>query len=278
VYYTGITEWDIMTGIGSKEAELIAYLSDKRKRVFSIAEAAEIMGISRTSASDLALRLLKKKKLIRIEKAKYLIVPPEAWKTGEYTEEGIILASQIVKPYYISYWTALSFYGWTEQPSRTIFIATTKSKKTIELQGTNFKFVRLRSNRFFGFNEQWVGNQKVSVADKEKTIVDCLDQPRYCGEIVEVVKGIWNGRQELSFEKIIEYARTMNNGAIIKRLGFLMDMLEIHKSKLRKEMMKNLTSGYVALDPDSKIKGTYNKEWNLSINVNVSNLTEWRTH
>jgi len=267
-----------MAGIGSKEAELIAYLSDKRKRIFSIAEAAEIMGISRTSASDLALRLLKKKKLIRIEKAKYLIVPPEAWKTGEYTEEGIILASQIVKPYYISYWTALSFYGWTEQPSRTIFIATIKPKKTIELQGTNFKFVRLRPNRFFGFNEQWVGNQKVSVADKEKTIVDCLDQPRYCGEIVEAVKGIWNGRHELTFEKIIEYAHTMNNGAIIKRLGFLMDVLEIHKPKLRKEMKEYITSGYVALDPGSNVKGTHNKDWHIRINVNVSNLTEWRIH
>lgn len=267
-----------MAGIGTKEAELIASLSDKRIRVFSIAEAAEIMGISRTSASDLALRLLKKKKLIRIEKAKYLIVPPEAWKTGEYTEEGIILASQIVKPYYISYWTALSFYGWTEQPSRTIFIATKKPKKTIELQGTNFRFVRLRSNRFFGFNEQWVGNQKVSVADKEKTIVDCLDQPRYCGEIVEAVKGIWNGRHDISFDKIVDYARSMNNGAIVKRLGFIMDVLAIQKPKPRKEMMKDMTSGYVALDPGSNVKGTHNKEWNLRVNVNVKNLTEWRTH
>ena len=267
-----------MAGIGTKEAELIANLSDRRIRVFSVADAAEIMAITRSSASDLVLRLLRKKKLIRIEKARYLIVPPEAWKTGEYTEEGIIIASQILKPYYISYWTALSFYGWTEQPSRTIFIATTRPKKTIESQGTNFRFVRLRSERFFGFSEQWVGNQKVSVADKEKTIVDCLDQPRYCGETVEVVKGLWNGRHDLFFEKIIEYARKMNNGAIIKRLGFLMDTLEIHKPKLRKEMKKNMTSGYVALDPSSKMNGTHNKEWNLRINVNPDNLTEWRTH
>ena len=267
-----------MAGIGPKEAELIANLSDKRIRVFSVAEAADLMKISRSIASDLVLRLLKKKKLIRIEKAKYLIVPPEAWKTGEYTEEGIIIASQLLTPYYISYWTALSFYGWTEQPSRTIFIATTKQKQTIEMQGTNFRFVRLSSERFFGFNEHWIGNQKVSVANKEKTIVDCLDQPRYCGEIVEAVKGLWNGRKELSFENIIEYARKMNNGAIIKRLGFLMDTLEIHKPKLRMKMKKNITSGYVALDPGSEVKGFHNKEWNLRINVNPDNLTEWRTH
>jgi predicted transcriptional regulator of viral defense system len=267
-----------MPGIGTKETELIAILSDRRIRVFSVAEAARLMKITRASASDLVLRLLKKKKLIRIEKARYLIVPPEAWKTGEYTEEGIIIASQLLKPYYISYWTALSFYGWTEQPSRTIYIATTKLKKSIELQGTNFRFVRLRSERFFGFGEQWVGNQKVCVADKEKTIIDCLDQPRYCGEIVEAAKGLWNGRDELQFDRLIQYARRMNNGAIIKRLGFLMDTLELNKPRLRNEMRKNLTSGYVLLDPGNKGNGTHNKEWNLYINVDPKNLTEWRRH
>lgn len=276
--YTGIVSGVIMAGIGTKETELIATLSDRRIRVFSVAEAAKILKITRSTASDLVLRLLKKKKLIRIEKARYLIIPPEAWKSGEYTEEGIIIASQLLKPYYISYWTALSFYGWTEQPSRTIFIATTKLKQPIELQGTKFRFVRLRSERFFGFGEQWIGNQRVSVADKEKTIVDCLDQPRYCGEIVEVAKGLWNGREALQFDKVLEYARKMNNGAIIKRLGFLMDALEINEPKLRNEMKTNLTSGYVSLDPESKGNGIHNKEWNLYININPENLTEWKRH
>ena len=70
----------------------------------------------------------------------------------------------------------------------------------------------------------------------------------------------------------------MNNGAIIKRLGFLMDTLDINKPKIIKEMKKHITSGYVALDPGSKVKGTYNKKWNLRVNVNPQNLTEWRTH
>lgn len=64
-----------MPGIGTKETELIANLSDRRMSVFSVAEAAGLLGISNKTASDLVLRLLKKNKLIRIEKAKYLIVP-----------------------------------------------------------------------------------------------------------------------------------------------------------------------------------------------------------
>ncbi len=268
-----------MTGLGSKEAELIATIGKSGRRVFSISEASELMGITNINVSKLVHRLVQKKKLQRIEKAKYLLIPPEAWKEGEYTEEGIIVASQLVSPYYLSYWTALSFYGWTEQPSRTIFVATTKIKKTVELQGMKIRFVKLNPNRFFGFEEHWVGNQKVVVAEKEKTIVDCLDQPRYCGEIVEVAKGLWNGHKELDYTKLLEYSLRIKNGAVIKRLGYLLDILEINKPKIRKELLKNKTPNFAVLDPSHKRStGEQNKEWNLTVNVNPRNLTEWRTH
>jgi len=267
-----------MPGLGTKETELIANLSDERMRVFSVADASKLMNISRKAASDLVLRLFGKKKLIRIEKGKYLLVPPEAWKTGEYTEEGILIASRLVEPYYLSYWTALSFYGWTEQPSKTLFVATTKTKRPVKIQGMQIKFIRLRKERFFGYEDHWLGNQKIKVADQEKTIVDCLDQPRYCGEIVEVAKGLWNGKNDLDFDNILEYSLKMKNGTIFKRLGFLLDVLEINRSSLRKKLKEHKFSGYSLLDPGKKGKGFHNSEWNLYVNIDPNNLIEWRRH
>lgn len=184
----------------------------------------------------------------------------------------------MVEPYYLSYWTALSFYGWTEQPSRTIFVATTKIKQPISIQGIEIRFVRLRKARFFGYDEQWSGSRKIKVADKEKAIVDSLDQPRYCGEIVEVAKGLWNGRNDFDFDKILEYSLKMDNGAIIKRLGYLMDVLEILSPSYRNKLRKHLTAGYPALNSGQKKEGFYNKEWKLFVNVEPNNLTEWKTH
>jgi len=278
VYGTGIIIRAMIKGLGPKEAELIAILSNTGKRVFSVSEAAKLVGITSENASDLVLQLFKKKKLVRIEKARYLIVPPEAWATGKYTEEGIVIASQLISPYYLSYWTAFSYYGWTEQPSKTIFVATTKQKTTLEVQGMRFQFVRLKAHRFFGYTEQWIGNQKVAVAEREKALVDGLDQPRYCGEIVEVAKGVWNGRKEVNWDTLLDYAVRMKNGAIIKRLGFLLDVLGIVEPTVRKALKKHLTTGFASLDPGSKGEGTYHTEWNIFANVNVRNLTEWRTH
>lgn len=268
-----------MAGISSKEENFIATLGERSIRVFTVAEVTELLDISKPSAYKLLHQLVKKRKLQRIQGGKYLVIPPVAWKTGRFTEEGIIIASQLVTPYYVSYWTALNFYGWTEQPSRTIFIISTKLKRPVELQGTKFKFIKLRPERFFGFSEHWVGNQKVTVADKEKTIVDCLDQPRYCGEIVEVAKGLWNGREELNFETILKYALQMKNGAIIKRLGYLMDVLGIENPDFRDKLKKHIGYGYLSLDPYGKATGSeVNKEWRIRINVDPKNITEWITH
>lgn len=268
-----------MPGIGPKESKLIATVSAKGLKVFTVADIATLLDTSRGSASDLVLQLMAKKKVIRVEKGRYILIPPEAWTAGTYTEEGIVIASQLVKPYYLSYWTALSFYGWTEQPSKTIFIATTKLKRQLSVQGTGFKFIRLKPERFFGYTEQWVGTQKVAVAEKEKAIVDCLDQPRYAGEIVEIAKGLWNGRDDFKFPKIIEYALQMNNSTIFKRLGYLIEILGIGDPALINEIKKYITPGIKPLDPAKDVNsGEISRGWNLFVNVNPANLTEWKAH
>ncbi|MBI5869237.1 MAG: hypothetical protein HZB43_13275 [candidate division Zixibacteria bacterium] len=268
-----------MTGIGSKEAELIAAISNRGLRVFTITEAAQLLNITNRAVSKLVHQLTQKRKLQPIEKARYLLIPPEAWKAGEYTEEGTIIASQLVKPYALAYWTALSFHGWTEQASRTIFVQTTKLKRPVEIQGMTIRFVKLKAERFFGSEVHWMGSQQVVVTDKEKTIVDCLDQPRYCGEIVEAAKGLWNGRDSIIPKRLLEYALRMGNGAVIKRLGFLAEILDVFDERYRRQLRKHVTPAFVALDPgQGRGTGAYNTDWYVRVNINPKNLTEWMTH
>jgi predicted transcriptional regulator of viral defense system len=268
----------LTSGLGPQEAELIATLGSSGLRVFTVSAAARLLNVSTLRVSQIIHRLIEKRKLLRIEKAKYLVIPPEAWKAGEYTEEGVVIASQLISPYYVSYWTALSFYGWTEQQSRTIFVASTKSKLPVEVQGITIRFVKLRSARFFGFEQHWVGDQKVLVAEREKAIVDCLDQPRYCGEIVEAAKGLWNGRKELSFSRMLDYSIRMDNGSILKRLGYLMDVLGIGNSRVRQEALKRVSPNVVQLDPGHGCSGEVNSDWQVQVNIGPSNLTEWISH
>lgn len=261
------------------EAGLIRAIEKRGLSIFTFDQAMELTPIGRDSAKKLIFNLVKKRVIQRLEKGKYLLIPSTAREHGEYSEKGTIIAAHLIDPYYLSYWTALKFYGWTEQPSNTIFIATTKQKAPLRVKGITFKFIRLKDTRFFGYDGHRDGQYKVKVADKEKAIVDCLDQPRYSGEIVEVAKGIWNGRNEIDIEKVLGYAERMKNGAIIKRLGYLMETLEILTPEFRKRLLSRVRRGIVSLEPDrSKISGRIIPEWQLRENLDPENLTEWMKH
>lgn len=72
----------------------------------------------------------------------------------------------------------------------------------------------------------------VCIADQEKTLIDCIDKQQYAGGISEVAKGLWEAKKEIDFEKLIEYAIKMENKSLLKRLGYLLDLLNLYKNNI----------------------------------------------
>ncbi|MBI5871655.1 hypothetical protein HZB88_01065 [archaeon] len=206
-----------------------------------------------------------------MSRGKYLIIPLEAGVKSEFTEHEFIIASKLIESYYISYWSALNYYGFTEQVSKTVFVATTKRKKEMSLLGLKIKFVTIKKNKFFGFREILINNRPVNIAEKEKVIVDCLDLPRNCGGIIEIIKSIDSAREELDSKKLEEYAKRMKNQAIINRLGYILELLDI-ETKLKP------SKHYVFLDPLLKKKISYNTKWKIIENIPKMDLLSWREH
>lgn len=267
--------------LSKSETKLLATLSAQAKNLFTIRDAEKILSKDRTRVKQALYELARKGWLRYLEKGKYLIVPLEAGLEGTWSEEAFVIASYLIYPYAISYWSALNYYGYTEQISRTVFVSTTKRKFKAETEalGIPYKFVTLKPHKFFGTTIIWFGTKKVTITDKEKTVVDCLDHPEYCGGIVEATKGLANALDDkVDLGKLTFYAEKMNNRAIFKRLGFLSEALELPVTDYLQQWRKMITSGYVLLDPLSAKTGKYNSEWNLKINVSKANLSEWRTH
>jgi len=209
-----------------------------------------------------ALSRLEKRGLIeRIEKGKYMIIPLGAEK-GKYTLNEFVIGAILVKPYCISYWSALHFYGLTEQIPNTVFIQTTarKKRREIEVFGVKYRITRIKDTKFFGIRKEWIEEAQINITDREKTIVDCLDKPHYCGGIVEVAKALKNGK--LDMEKISAYAQQIGNSGVIRRLGYLCDFLGIDISVSLVE-----TRNYLLLDPTMVHKGPKNSKWKLIINL-----------
>ncbi|KYK26456.1 MAG: hypothetical protein AYK23_02970 [Candidatus Proteinoplasmatales archaeon SG8-5] len=199
----------------------------------------------------------------RIEKGKYMRIPVEAEK-GKYTLDSFIIGSMLVEPYCISYWSALHHYGFTEQIPLTVFIQTTarKKKQNIEIFGIIYKIIRLMPAKFFGLRKEWFNNEPIMITDKEKTIIDCLDKPQYCGGMIEVIKGI--KLSEYDKYKLVEYATNINNTGVIRRLGFLSDYygLDIELPHINKNIRN-----YLRLDPTMPSEGPKSSKWRLVVNI-----------
>lgn len=194
-------------GLGEVGTNLLKTLSIENKNIFTVEDAANILNKNKHYVRNLLYELTKKKWIFRMKRGKYLVLPLESGLEGEFTEHEFVIASHLINPYYIGYWSALNYHSYTEQVSKTIFVATIKRMRNLEIKGLRYYFVTLSKKKFFGYEKSWVENKPILLSDKEKTIVDCLDHPEYCGGITEVSKGLFYGRDDLNFEKIVEYAK-----------------------------------------------------------------------
>jgi len=267
--------------LGGTSGRLLATLAARGQKLFTSQDALEVLGGDPQAIAKLLHDLVNRRWLKRLEKGKYMILPLASGVEGLYTYHEFVIAASLVSPYYISYWTALNYYGFTEQVSQTVFVATTRRKQEVEVSGLTYKFVTLVPRKFFGFVQEWIEEQKVNVAQPEKAVLDCLDHPEYAGGIVEAAKGLWYGAEEgrLDFEVLTQYAESMGNRTIFKRLGYLAEIFDLPvRGKCVETWQRMTSSGYSLLDPLASRNGPYNSRWKLKVNLERGDLLDWRAH
>lgn len=233
----------------------------KVKKIITVDWILKNFEIKRKTLRKLLYRLSKQGWIERIEKGKYMIIPLGAEK-GKYTLNEFVIGSLLVTPYAISYWSALNYYGMTEQIPSTVFIQTTswKKKQEIDVFGVKYKLVRIKKEKVFGLRTEWIEETEINITDREKTIIDCLDKPQYCGGVVEVAKAL--RKENLDHEKIVKYAREIGNSGVIRRLGYLCDFLRID---IDVPMIE--TRNYLLLDPTMPHKGKKDAKWRVIVNL-----------
>jgi len=252
--------------LNPRSSALLNELSRKNLTVFTTADAAMVSTLPHKETIKILFTLYRQGWLGKIRNGKYFLIPLGVDIHSGYTENSLLIASKLISPYYVGFWTMLHHYGYTEQFSNTVFIASTKRAVNINAAGLTYQFVNLSGHKFFGATDILINNNKIAVSDKEKTFVDCLDHPEYCGGILEAAKGLWKARNDLDFLKILEYMEKMGNSAAIKRFGYLMQTFNLYTSFDTKRAKIMVGRGFSKLDPLSPTVGQYNSEWNLLVN------------
>lgn len=237
-----------------------------QKRIFSVKEIKNYFTKHNKSLNVALSRLEKKGKLDRIEKGKYVTIPFGAEK-GRYTLNEFVIGASLLnnETYSVGYWNALNHYGLTEQIPNIVFLQTDQRKKkaNIKVFGVSYKIIRVNKDKIFGIEKLWIDKMPINITDKEKTIIDCLDKPQYCGGLIEVFKALNNIKdEEYSKDKLIKYALRINNSGVIRRLGYICDYVGITI-----EIPRPKTRNYLYLDPTMPKRGEPNAKWRLIVNL-----------
>jgi len=265
--------------VGSRSARLLAGLYDRAQTTFTLAEAQSITGLSAGSTRSLLHKATQRGLVARLKSGLFTLVPQELGSETEYSGNPYLAARALVgkTPYYLSHATAMELHRMVTQPRLGIFVSTPKRMMARAMQSTQYKFIFIRPEQIFGTVPHWITKQEqVILSDVERTVVDGLRRPEYCGGITEVARGLWMRHEDMKVEKLIQYATRLKVGAVIRRLGYLLETYHLASPALLDQLRNGLTRTYDLLDPLQPAGGQYINRWRLRLNIPMDELDSAR--
>ncbi|HMB00390.1 MAG TPA: type IV toxin-antitoxin system AbiEi family antitoxin [Spirochaetota bacterium] len=262
--------------LGPRESRLITSLYEANKQVFKLKDVKDILAVKEAAAANIVSRLNAKGIITRVKQGLYSIVPFDMGKETVYAPDANITAREIMdgKDYYIAFASALQLHDMTTQPQLTNYTAVLKQKPQVKAAGYEYKFVNLNKKSFFGIEDFWINKQeKIKISDPEKTIIDCLNHPEYCGGVSEAAKAMYIKKDSIIIEKLVDYAVKLDKGSVCARLGYLLELYKPANDNNLNLLRQRPGKSYVLLDPTMPKSGKYLNRWRLLLNVDMEELS-----
>ena len=233
-----------------KQLQFYKLISKNDNPIFTSSDISRLIDKSPTYTKAFMTRVRKNNLLQLIEKGKYC--KPD-------TPEPEV-ASHLISPSYISFLSALSFYGFTDQIPVEIGLVSLRQKASLNFNNYRIKFTKFSKKLFFGYSKQG----KMIIADPEKAIIDSLYLINTVplNEIVKILN-----ENDLNIKKMIDYSLKMDSYILLKRLGYILEILNFPENKLL--ISKINTQRYDILNPSLPIIDKKNSKWHLIINEDL---------
>ncbi len=196
------------------------------------------------------------------------------------------LAAALVQPSAISHWSALAHHGFITQLPRVVQASTPRKVVTPEMHkgsahsprgravwhalDIEVEFIYVQPKRFFGHQKIWVNRwQQVAMTDPERTALDLIARPDVFGGFRAAAEILEGALPQIRPEKLVEYALRYDVGAVMKRLGWLLEQLGVPKELIAPLEAYPVTT-YYRLDPQGPARGQADPGWRVLENLRRS--------
>lgn len=246
------------------QLEFLKLLDDYEIQLFKFSEIEQLLEQKFDNLSEILENLVDKGLLTRIEKGKFC---------RQNFRDEYVIGTFIAEDSAVAYWSALNLHGLTEQFSNTVFIQTTHKKYDKSILGASYKFVKIAPHKKIGITHNGYGNLQYPITDVEKTIVDCFDLPQHSGGYAELIRAV--GQAKLQPNKLVEYCKAVNNISVTKRIGYLVELLQIPGMESFIDFAKKqVNNRYNLFDPQGLEEGEFVAEWRLRLNISREELLD----
>jgi len=193
------------------------------------------------------------------------------------------IAAALVRPAAMAYRSALAYHGLTTQLPTMVQAATPRQVVTPEMrQGQarrprgravwrvadlEIEYIHVAERRFFGHQPIWVDRwHRVDITDLERTALDLIARADLFGGIQASIELLENALPRLDLQRLVAYTLRYDEGATIKRMGWVLEKLGVSPETLR-PLQAYPVATYYPLEPRSPLRGRANCAWRIRENL-----------
>jgi predicted transcriptional regulator of viral defense system len=193
------------------------------------------------------------------------------------------IAAALVQPSVISHWSALAYHSFTTQIPKMVQVSILRQIVTPEMRngktyrprgrsvwqalGVEVELIHIQPRHFFGHQQIWVSSwHQVAITDPERTVLDLVARPEVFGGLPAAIDILEDTLPRINHTTLVKYGLEYKVGAVIKRLGWILEQLGVPKNKLA-SLQEYPVQNIYRLDPASPVGEMNNDRWSVNENL-----------
>lgn len=260
------------TGISGRGRAELAEVLGSGQRFITPADAVEALGVDADAAAKKLSRWAADGWVRRVRRGLYIGVPVDATNPSAWSEDPLVVATEVWGPCYFTGWTAAHHWALTEQVFRTTVLKTSERVRNAAVRLLDHDYLVGHVNAdllSWGLKTEWRDNSRLRFADPARTVMDILDRPKLGGGIRHSAEVLSNYLDEHDPMLLVPAGDRLGNRAVFKRLGYVIEALDLNQPILLSACEKRISAGISTLDPDGPPGGRRQMKWGLRVNVTM---------
>ena len=212
-------------------------------------------------------QLVKAGRLERVRRGLYVALSPIEDKPQV---DKLLIASKIRTDYYLGYHTALELHGCAYSAHNETYTCVRPKGRFTPFTFHNYIFKPVFTDDLETvIEEKDYRGHSIRVSSKERTFIECLDRVGYAGGWEEALKSLEN-LGGLKFEKIRRYAIQTGKQILIRKTGFILELLKkssMFYEHLPESTLKEIEEGVHGAPTYliRNLRGPLNPRWSLYV-------------